>query len=178
MLAVLLDSLSLSTRLRDMSMSAPFGEFLAEELAPWMRGAFRATEDPARVMLAGSSVGGLCAAYSAFHHPEVFGNALSQSGSFWFAPGAREDSPLRLETGAMMGEIVASPRRPVRFWMEAGRFEGGSLVGANMLAQNRHMRDVLLAKGYDVSYREFSGGHDDACWRGSLADGLMVLGHP
>jgi len=44
-----------------------------------------------------------------------------------------------------------------------------------MVAQNRHMRDVLLLKGYDVTYHEYAGGHDYACWRGSLADGLMTL---
>jgi enterochelin esterase-like enzyme len=76
----------------------------------------------------------------------------------------------------MMREILAAPRQPVRFWMEVGLFEGGGgLAGANQVAQNRHMRDVLLAKDYDVSYHEFSGGHDYACWRGSLADGLTAL---
>jgi hypothetical protein len=103
--------------------------------------------------------------------------ALSQSGSFWFTPGAlKEDAPDDLEPGEMMREIVAAPRQPVRFWMEVGRFEGGGgLNGSSQLAQNRHLRDVLRAKGYDVSYREFSGGHDYACWRGSLADGLVAL---
>ncbi|MEP7126115.1 MAG: alpha/beta hydrolase-fold protein, partial [Byssovorax sp.] len=175
MLAVLVDSQA--TRERDLTMSAPFGDFLARELVPWVRRAYRATEDPAQVTLVGSSFGGLCAAYCAFHHPEVFGNALSQSGSFWFSPGAQaEDSPYRVEPGAMIREIVASPRQPVRFWMEVGRFEGGGGVpGSSQVAQSRHLRDVLLAKGYDVAYREFSGGHDYACWRASLADGLTAL---
>ena len=31
------------------------------------------------------------------------------------------------------------------------------------------------AKGYDVHYHEFPGGHDRLTWRGSLADGLLSL---
>jgi enterochelin esterase family protein len=175
MLAVLVDSQS--TRNRDLPMSAPFGDFLAKEVAPWVRREYRATEDPAKVTLAGSSFGGLCAAYSAFHHPDVFGNALSQSGSFWYSPGALDEAtPFRLETGALMREIVAAPSQRVRFWMEVGLFEGTSpLAGGNQVGQNRHMRDVLLAKGYRVAYHEYTGGHDYASWRGSLADGLITL---
>ena len=37
------------------------------------------------------------------------------------------------------------------------------------------MRDVLLAKGYEVHNQEFQGGHDYLSWRGTLADGLIVL---
>jgi enterochelin esterase family protein len=60
--------------------------------------------------------------------------------------------------------------------MEVGRFEGGGgLAGGNQVAQNRHLRDVLLAKGYRVSYQEYSGGHSYVSWRGSLADGLVDL---
>jgi enterochelin esterase-like enzyme len=175
MLAVLVDTQG--TRERDLPMSAPFGDFLAKELAPWVRREHRGAEDPAKVTLAGVSFGGLCAAYAAFHHPEVFGNALSQSGSFWYAPGAQEvASPFQLETGALMREIVAAPTQPLRVWMEVGIFEGTSpLAGGNQLAQNRHMRDVLLAKGYRVSYHEYTGGHNGVSWRGSFADGLLDL---
>jgi len=34
---------------------------------------------------------------------------------------------------------------------------------------------VLLAKGYEVHYQEFNGGHDGLSWRGTLADGLLLL---
>jgi enterochelin esterase-like enzyme len=34
---------------------------------------------------------------------------------------------------------------------------------------------VLLAKGYEVHYQEFVGGHDYLSWRGTLADGLILL---
>ena len=44
-----------------------------------------------------------------------------------------------------------------------------------MVPCNRHLRDVLTLKGYEVHYSEFNGGHDYICWRGSLADGLLRL---
>jgi hypothetical protein len=36
-------------------------------------------------------------------------------------------------------------------------------------------RDVLLVKGYEVTYKEFDSGHDYIWRRGSLADGLIPL---
>jgi enterochelin esterase-like enzyme len=68
-----------------------------------------------------------------------------------------------------------SPRLPLRFYMDAGSddIDFGGHYGT--LEQSRHMRDVLLAKGYEVHYQEFQGGHDYLSWRGTLADGLIVL---
>lgn len=40
---------------------------------------------------------------------------------------------------------------------------------------HRHMRDVLIARGYDVAYREYPGGHDFYVWRGLFPDGLKHL---
>lgn len=175
MLAILLDSAD--TRMRDLAMSSTFCDFLAKDIVPWLRSEHHASKKPAEATLAGSSLGGLASAYCAFHHPDVFGNVLSQSGSYWFTPGAMgTESQYALETGAMMREVIAAPKKPLRVWMEVGLFEGGGgLPGSSMVAQNRHMRDVLLLKGYEVSYHEFAGGHDYASWRGSLADGLMFL---
>jgi enterochelin esterase-like enzyme len=48
-------------------------------------------------------------------------------------------------------------------------------TGGNVLETSRHMRDVLLAKGYEVHYQQFVGGHDYLSWRGTLADGLIAL---
>lgn len=68
------------------------------------------------------------------------------------------------------------PHLPVRFWMEVGTFEFGSPTKETaQRAANRHMRDVLLARGYEVGYREFAGNHSYIEWRGSIADGLVAL---
>lgn len=76
-----------------------------------------------------------------------------------------------------MEQFARSPRLPLRFYLEAGTHEtmvvGGGPV--SLLGSVRHMRDVLVAKGYPVTYAEFEGGHDYACWRATLADGLIHL---
>ena len=45
----------------------------------------------------------------------------------------------------------------------------------NQLVANRHLRDVLRAKGYRVHYAEHGGKHDHAAWRDSFAEGLLAL---
>jgi enterochelin esterase family protein len=111
-------------------------------------------------------MGGLTAAYAALRHPEVFGNVLSQSGSFWWPRG----TPYDVGAEQLTREYARTPRRPVRFYLEVGLHEGDF-----MLSSNRHLRDVLVALAYDVEHVELNGGHSWLTWRGSLADGLVSL---
>jgi enterochelin esterase-like enzyme len=126
------------------------------------------TADPARTVVGGASGGGLAAAFAALHHPERFGNVLAQSGSFSLAParyGVGDDN----EPGWLARQFEARPRLPLRFWLEADRFEEGGL------AHTRRLQAVLDAKGYPVHFAEFVGAHSFACWRGTLADALLAL---
>jgi enterochelin esterase family protein len=168
-LAVLVDNQG--TRERDLAQSEPFADFLADELVPWLRRGYHVGPAPEHAVVAGSSLGGLQALFTAIRRPEAFGNVLSQSGAFHVGPGGWRPEVIAEESSTWLAEKVASlPRRPVRVWMEAGDFEAATILGSN-----RHVRDVLRAKGYSVSYREYHGGHDYACWRDSLADGLIAL---
>ncbi|MFC5662240.1 enterochelin esterase [Kitasatospora misakiensis] len=153
------------TRPDDLSCNPDFVDLLADRVLPWAGAEYRATFDPARTVIAGQSAGGLTAAFAAFRRPARFGNALSQSGSFWWPDGTEFDGGGEWLTR----QFAAAERRPARFWVEVGLQEW------MLLAQNRHLRDVLIARGYDLAYREFNGGHDYACWRGGLADGLVHL---
>jgi enterochelin esterase family protein len=173
LVAVLPDSLDVATRLRELLLCSPFNDFLVQELVPWARERYHVTCDPTQTIMAGSSAGGLAAGFAALEHPEVFGNVLSQSGAFRWKPEGESEHEW------LAHQFAIRERLALRFYLEAGTLEVNSLLaldsGPNLIVANRHMRNVLQARGYDVHYSEFAGGHDYLCWRGSLADGLQVL---
>jgi len=153
-------------RMSDLQPNPAFIDMVALDLVPWMRASYHATSDPRLTVLSGVSLGGLASAYGALRHSEVFGNVLSQSGSFWWGT----------PPGATAHDYATTPRLPIRFWMEVGTFEFGSPTKETVqLAANRHMHDVLLARGYEIGYREFAGNHTYVEWRGSIAEGLIAL---
>jgi len=155
-----------------------YGEALVKELLPMLRASYPISRNPADTVIGGFSEGGLAAAEIALLHSDVFGNVLSQSGGFRARlPGAEEPN-------SMVQAYLAAPRKPIRFYLEAGLYD--NVPGANLplhdlvldetnLMGNRHLRDVLRAKGYDVTYREVGGGHEWVHWRAMLADGLLTL---
>lgn len=180
-------------RLVDLVASDEFADFMAQELMPWIRSHYNVTKDPKQTVITGYSAGGLASAYVALRHPEVFGNVLSQSGAFWWSfehnggicgsrcpeSGGRGGDGSRdatTEGNIMVKQFLASAKLPLRFYLAVGTFEydrnGG---GGEILEGTRHLRDVLLAKGYQVHYQQFVGGHDGLSWRGALADGLINL---
>ncbi|GAA3445013.1 enterochelin esterase [Planomonospora venezuelensis] len=151
-----------AARIRDLTCDDAFTAFLADELPS-------GGHPPARTVVAGQSLGGLTALYSAHRRPDRFGSAVSQSGSFWWPndPGGPDD---RDGPGGewLTAELAAAGRVPARAYVEVGTYEWA------LLGPTRRLRDVLRAGGCELTYREYDGGHDHACWRGSLADGLIA----
>jgi enterochelin esterase-like enzyme len=158
-----------------------FAAFLNSELIPWLRQSYNVTHDPGRVTIGGSSYGGLAATCAAYRYPETFGNVLSQSGSYWWTPPLDPSKPNSFSPDADPSYVarlfVNSPKLPIRFYLDAGSLELDKTgEGGSILVPNRHLRDVLRAKGYEVFYQEFQGAHDYQSWRGTIADGLILLG--
>jgi enterochelin esterase family protein len=163
------------SRIKELLCDPPFADFLAHELVPWIRGRYNVSVDPQHATIAGTSNGGLAAAYTGLRHPDVFGNVLSQSGAFaWKGPpnSIPPDSPVgeEWEAGWIIREYAAGPRKDLCFYVDVGVFDLQAFVDSN-----RRMRDVLRAMGYPLHYAEFCGGHDFACWRGTFAEGLLAL---
>jgi enterochelin esterase family protein len=161
-----------SQRNRDLSCSQTFADFLAKELLPEVRRSYRVTADPEHVVVGGSSLGGLASACAGLMHPEVFGNILSLSGAYWYVPGWETVPSYLRDSGWAMRQYLQSPKLPLRFYIDVGRYE------EKQLSTNRNFRDILKLKGYPVTYSEYDGGHDYLCWRGSVADGLIALFGP
>lgn len=162
----------MEVRARELPCHEPFVEFLNDELMPWVHENYHVTSDPARTVVGGSCFGGLAASFAAFRSPGRFGNVISQSGSYWW-PG--KGNPDREEEW-LTRQFERSPRLPVRFSMDIGCLERG-VLDYDQMTTHEHMRDVLLAKGYEVDYQEYVGGHDMICWRGTIVDRLLSF-HP
>jgi len=165
-------------RMRELSCSSAYADFLAQEIVPWARANYHATDRPEQTIIGGSSQGGLQAAFVGLKHSEVFGNVLSQSGAFAWKPQGEE------EWEWLNRQFAASPRLPVRFSFEAGLMEGtwwwrpfvpAPVVQPTLLAANRNLRDTLQSKGYAVHFTEFNGNHTLLNWRGTLASHLIAL---
>ena len=171
-LTVMVDSLDPATRTRELACDDAFVDFLGHELLPWLGDRHGITGDPGRTLVAGQSLGGLTAVYAAHRAPHRFGRALSQSGSFWWpnvaVTGGESERMARLVAGA---DTV-----PGRIHLSAGLNEWA------LLDANRRLRDALSARGADlgrdpgyVALTEYNGGHDRACWRAGLPEGLVFL---
>ena len=165
LIALMPDAVDTATRWRELACSEAFLAFLTDELLPWAGERWAISADPAGTLVAGASLGGLTALFAGLRAPARFGCVLAQSASLWWP--AREE--FAADSGRLIRAFATTPRQPLRIFLEVGLQEWIPLP------LHRHLRDVLDAKGYDLHYREYHGGHDALCWRGGFADGLISL---
>ncbi|GGM99044.1 enterochelin esterase family protein [Actinoplanes campanulatus] len=163
--ALLPDGADHATRSTEYACDPGYAAFLAALPSSPAGRDLAATTDPARTVIAGQSLGGLMAAFTAVTRPDRFGNVLSQSGAFWW----KSHTPADEEAEWLAHHLAVTERRPVRWHVEVGLDEWVTL------GPNRHLRDVLLARGYPLTYTEFAGGHDRLCWRERLGEALTAL---
>jgi enterochelin esterase-like enzyme len=162
---------SMEIREKELACFAPFADFLAQELVPWLRRRYQLSAESGQTLLAGGSFGGLAAAFVGLRHPGTFGQILALSGSFWWRPEGDA------EWEWLARQFASAPRLPLSFYIEVGQLESQPAPSGfpGQLLSNRHLRDVLWAKGYQVVYDEQMHGHDSLPWQGLLAEGLIAL---
>jgi len=156
------------SRVKELQYDPQFVDFVAKEIMPWVYEHWKVTRDPQKTIIGGYSLGGAAAAFIAMEHPELFGNVLSQSGSF-----QEGDKDRKWEW--LASQYDAHPRIPIKFFVEAGRLEDVSIDGPTLLAANRHLVSVLRNKEYLITFEEVGGTHEPAHWRGEFAEGLTSV---
>jgi enterochelin esterase-like enzyme len=173
--AILVDNSGGAERLADLANAAKMVEFLGRQLLPYVRARWHVTTDARRVIVTGSSAGGLASAFVAFQRPDLFANVLSQSGAFWRGAEASNGPPYEWLTV----EVTRNPKRDIRFFVDVGEAEDHATIGGsgpNFRDANRRFRDALKAKGYSIDYAEIPNGqHAPAYWMTRLPVGIVAL---
>jgi enterochelin esterase-like enzyme len=129
--AVMIDNPGKSRR-SELGCNPAFEGFLSKEVLPWIHRHWNVTRDPRRSIVGGLSMGGSAAAFVAMRRPDPFGNVLSQSGAF--AEGNGKD----VKWEWLASQYEASPKLPIRFFIEEGLLEDISQEGPTGVAANRH----------------------------------------
>ncbi len=135
--------------------------WLDREILPLAREHIRLVnikEQPGAYGLLGSSAGGLMSMYTGLRMPEIFGKILCQSGVFSWQ--GRDFAAVDL--------VRHEHARQVKIWMDVGQMD-------TLLEDNRRMVALLNEKKYNVTYREFSGGHNYTAWRNDIWHGLEEM---
>ena len=175
MVAVLIDDSAGAVRIADLGNSPRMTRFLARQLVPYVRAGWRVTTDPHRVIVTGSSAGGLAATFVALERPDLFGNVLSQSGAYWRGADASNGPPYEWLTS----RVAAQPKRDVTLLLDVGALETRATLGGSgpvFIDAARRFRDALVARGYRVLYTEVPGGqHAPQFWKLRLPADIVTL---
>lgn len=174
---ILVDPLNL--RNQELTANPDFSRAVATELLDLLRQRYHLSAQPEDAAVSGSSFGGLCAGYTALHHPDTFGVAIMQSPSCWYT--AREQAEGDLVGTEPVPTLIqefldADPHvlNRLRLYQECGIWEfGPPPARVWQVLGNRWLNQILALRGATTAYREFAGGHDAAWWRGTWAEALI-----
>ena len=159
MMAVFIDPRDIDTgenrRGPELLTNPNFQNFLTRELIPWVDSHYPTRPLREARGLAGMSLGGLHATYTATRQSD------------WFAfIGIL--SPYYTAKSAVLADFEKSKRLPVKLFVSQGTFDFD-------VSNTRHLRNVLRTKVYPFKYVETNDGHSWGNWRGVLDDMLIYF---
>lgn len=154
-----------------------YEQYVAQELPAYCRSLFRGMSDRREdTYIAGLSMGGYGAFYSALRHPETFCAAASLSGALDLEDDIlqheKKGEEMRYWRG-LFGETAQLPGSKYDLFTQAEKCKAGGLMPKlyhwcgtedRLLNGGRRFRDHAQALGYDLIYRESEGNHNWVCW--------------
>ena len=150
---------------RSRGLARQYGDFLINELKPYIDRKYRTKRAAEFTCLGGSSLGGLVTLAIGILYPQAFTRLIVMSPSIWWD----DFSIYRL-----VDSIEDKP--PLKIWLDTGTNEPG-------WEQARELRDRLIAKGWKVSgdlqYLEVEGAdHSEGAWAERVEPALRFLFPP
>lgn len=134
-------------------LASAYGQFIVEELKPFIDARYRTRTDAASTALGGSSLGGLATLHIGLSRPDVFGALAVMSPSVWW------------DRRAILSTIRhLRPRPSTRLWVDMGTAEG-----RRALDDARLLKAALVGAGWapgsDLHYAEYEGAtHSETAW--------------
>lgn len=174
---VMIDAISFQQRSEDLTCNPTFWHAVIEEIIPKVNEQYQITTDSSKTVVAGQSFGGLSALYAVLNWPDRFGNAISQSGSFWWPNHSLIHNSHQADIIQTLPETLhidpdinsLNEKYKLNVYMEVGLRE------KMMVPLAEHVRDKLLDKNHNVTMQLYDGGHDRLIWREGLIKGLIWL---
>lgn len=154
-------------RAENLKCNESYAEFLVKEVFETVSNNYNISKNPKDNVIGGYSLGGLFASFLGLKYSNIFGNVLSQSGSYWYK---REDYKNEEELW-ISNEFKKTSKLPLKFYINVGSIE----PKVSMKDTNITFKNTLINLGYDVYFEEFGSGHDYLYWGETLGDGLIYL---
>jgi predicted alpha/beta superfamily hydrolase len=147
---------------RSRGLARVYGQFLIEELKPYIDKKYRTKREAEFTGLGGSSLGGLVTLAMGVLFPQVFTRLIVMSPSIWWDDFA---------VYRLVGTI--EQKSPLKIWLDTGTAEPG-------WERARELRDRLIEKGWrlnvDLNYFEAQGAnHSEAAWAARVEPALRFL---
>jgi predicted alpha/beta superfamily hydrolase len=147
---------------RSRGLARVYGQFLIEELKPYIDKKYRTQREAGSTGIGGSSLAGLATLTLGILFPQVFTRLMVMSPSIWW-----DDFAIY----RLVDSIEHKP--PLKIWLDTGTAEPG-------WQHARELRDGLIEKGWrpdiDLSYLEAAGGdHSEAAWAVRVEPALRFL---
>jgi enterochelin esterase family protein len=136
-----------------------FTTMIVKELVPYIDSVYRTDARASERGTMGSSDGGHIALYLAVNYSGTFGLAGGQSSTI---------------TDLIREPVRTGPKIPVKFYLDVGTYDIYS-TNYRFLELNREFRNLLLSKGYVVTYAEYHEGHSWGNWRAHTSNILRTL---